>query len=617
MTRLGPVAPRRTDTCALLPLGLDEVTLGPGFWGDRQVRNRTVTLPHIRQWLEKAGTFANLRAVAARDTAAAHRGMLFADSDAYKWLEALGWTGSAPADVIGVLAAAQDSDGYLNTHYQLGTPGRRWTDLAFGHELYCLGHLIQAAVAQVRGAGDTALLEVACRFADLAGDVFAEDGLCGHPEVETALVELYRVTGEDRYLALAGTFLDRRGHGFLGPGRFGPAYYQDHMPVRAAGTMSGHAVRALYLATGMIDVYAETGDRSLLEAAVTQWDAALAAKTYVTGGQGSRHVDESFGDEYELPPDRAYAETCAGIASVMLAWRLLLITGHGRYADAMERALFNVVAASTSDDGRHFFYVNTLQRRGPGPGRPEWFDCACCPPNLARLLASLQAYFASTGADGVQLHQYASGTVAATLAGGRRVAFAVDTDYPSSGRITVRITGTDGGAWRLALRVPQWSAQTTVTIDGTARAAAPDDRGYAVVERDWRPGDSVTLDLDMTPRMVRPHPRIDAVRGSVAFLRGPLVYCFEQIDQPAGADLADVAVDARGVPHVAGDVLEVPGIQRTPAAWGGSLYRDDDPAPEPGRQVTLIATPYHRWANRTVDAMRIWVPLEHRAEAGA
>ncbi len=627
--RRGPVAPVRTDTSALRPLGLTDVTLGPGFWGDRQQRNRTATMPHVAASLETAGNFANLRAVVAGG--GPHQGMLFADSDVYKWLEALGWSGADPAAVAAtteLLAAAQDDDGYLDTYFQLGMGAGRWTDLPFGHELYCLGHLIQAAVADVRGTGATALLDVARRFADLAWSTFGPDGVPGvpgHPEVETALVELYRETRDERYLTLAGLFLDRRGHGLLGPGRFGSAYYQDDVPVRSARIMRGHAVRALYLATGMLDVYVETGDRSLLDAVVAQWDTAVATQTYLTGAHGSRHTDESFGEPYELPPDRAYAETCAGIASVMLCWRLLLITGEGRYADDLERALYNVVAASTSDDGKHFYYVNPLQVRGAGPdgdphespeggsggpavrtgiGRQPWFDCACCPPNLLRLLASLHCYVATVSGDGAQVHLYCAGSFDTTLPDGRAVGFDVATDYPSSGRVTVTITRTDGSPWSLSLRIPGWSRHTSVSAPDATRA---DARGYAVLTRPWRVGDVVTLDLDLSPQVVRPHPRIDAVRGCVAFTRGPLVYCLEQVDQ--SADLLDVAVSSDVLPRV-GDrdgraALELDGVARTPT---DDQPYSSSPHPVAERPVTLVAIPYHAWANREPGAMRVWVP---------
>ncbi|MGH8868327.1 MAG: glycoside hydrolase family 127 protein [Actinomycetes bacterium] len=646
------MAPLRQDTTVLRPVGFGDVTLRGGFWGERQQRNRDATIPHGLDWLERAGNLDNLRDVARGEPARPYRGMLFADSDVHKTLEGVAWELGRAADprlrdwlraTTRLLADAQDEDGYLDSHVQSRAfeQGRetRWTDLPFGHELYCLGHLVQAAVADVRATGETALLDVARRFADLAYETFGPDGregVGGHPEVETALVELYRVTEEPRYLELARLLVDRRGHGVLGPSRFGSTYYQDDVSVRDDTTFRGHAVRALYLAAGVVDVYTETGDRTLLDAVVRQWEHAVATKTYVTGGQGSRHRDESFGDPYELPPDRAYAETCAGIASVMLSWRLLLVTGESRYADLIERTLFNLVAASTSLDGRHFFYVNPLRHRDVSSrgdtadvdgvvshghdmvGRAAWFDCACCPPNLMRLLSSLHTYVATADEQGLQVHQYAAGDVATTLPDGREVGVRVATEYPWSGRVAVTVTHTGDEPWSLALRVPGWATSPTLTVAGEAVPVVPDARGYVVVHRAWSVGDEAVLDLDLTPRVVEPHPRVDAVRGCVAFEYGPLVYCLEQVDQPEHVRLDDVVVSADATPKVVpredllgGCVtLELDGAVRDVAGWGDQTYRarHSGVGGAPARDVSLVAVPYALWAGRGLRAMRVWVP---------
>ncbi len=331
-------------------------------------------------------------------------------------------------ELAAVLAKAQSCDGYLNTRY--GTA--RYTDLEWGHELYCYGHLIQAGVARLRCHGEDLLVEVARRAADHVCAEFGPDGrqdICGHPEIETALVELYRATGERRYLDQAKLFVERRGHGRLADIEFGRAYYQDDVPVRDRRVFSGHAVREFYFACGAVDVAVETGDEELLGAIVRQWERTVAARTYVTGATGSRHAGESFGVDFELPPDRAYGETCAAIGSVMLSWRLLLATGEARFADLIERTLFNAVAVSPSLDGRSFFYSNPLQVREPGERpdldrplprssaglRASWFDVACCPPNLARLMASLGTYQATTDPNGVQLHQLWPGSLSTSV----------------------------------------------------------------------------------------------------------------------------------------------------------------------------------------------------------
>src|SRR6201995_5924559 len=337
--------------------------------------------------------------------------------------------------------------------------------------MYCAGHLIQAAVAMRRTAGHDELagrlLTVAERVADQLVATFAgqERGLDGHPEIETALAELYRETGERAYLDLATQFVDQRGHGLAGDSGRGRRYLQDFVPVRQAVTEEGHAVRALYLEAGVTDVATETGDEDLLAASIRRWEDMVATKTYLTGGNGSRHSDEAFGDRFELPPDRAYNETCAAIASFQWSWRLLLATGDARYADLMERLLYNAFGASISTDGRRFFYVNPLQRRfdhheGDDPGRRhEGFSWACGPPNIMRLLASLQFYLASTADDTLFLHQYTGSTVEAPIGGGT-LRLTVAAELPWSGQVTIRVDEAPAGPAGPALRTPSLSSAT-------------------------------------------------------------------------------------------------------------------------------------------------------------
>src|SRR4051812_10430271 len=442
----GPVTPTPGARARLRPLAYDAVALdGDGFLGRWQALNRAATIDHCVERLEASGNLENLRRLRDPDSGG-YRGYWFADSDIYKVLEAIGWeTGRAGDagwsafvdDTVALLREAQEDDGYLNSWIQGVKPDRRWLDLVQSHELYCAGHLMQGAVALARGAGRDDVLEIARRFADLAVERFGaeggEPGLDGHPEAETALVELYRHTGDARYLALASSMIERRGRGLLPAHPFGPQYLQDHAPVREATEPIGHAVRQLYLAAGVTDVYLETGDESLLEAMEELWRRTFAEKTYVTGAHGSRHRDEAFGDPFELPPDRAYGETCAAIASFQWNWRLLLATGRGRYAEEMERALYNAIAVSTSLDGCHFFYCNPLHLRAGHDGSHEdapserlsWYACACCPPNLARLVASLHHYVATRDEEGLQLHLLAPGRIETG-----DVALSVTTEYP-------------------------------------------------------------------------------------------------------------------------------------------------------------------------------------------
>ncbi|MET0494653.1 MAG: beta-L-arabinofuranosidase domain-containing protein, partial [Actinoplanes sp.] len=455
----GPVVPTPDALTVLRPLGLDTVRLQPtGLLGGWQQRNAAATLPHCVAQVAQAGNLSNLRRVTGEHDGP-FRGMWFADSDLYKTAEAAAWEtasrGAAPPalrefrdGLAALLVKAQDEDGYLNSYFQVDHRDRQWRELRTSHELYCAGHLIQAAVAAAHadrrtGTQDGAqLVAVARRFADLLVTRYGpdgEEGVCGHPEIETALVELYRVTGHGPYLELAARFIDRRGRGLLGTDGFGAQYYQDHAGVREAGEVTGHVVRQLYLLAGAVDVAVERRDTALLAAAQRLWESAIGTKTYLTGGQGSRHRDEAYGDAYELPPDRAYAETCAAIASFQLAWRLLLATGKVKYADEMERVLHNAIAGATSLDGRHFFYSNPLQLRTGHDGSHEdaptqrlgWYSCACCPPNLERLLASLHTYLATGDETGLQLHLYAAGTFGPVT---------VSTRYPWDEQITVSVT---------------------------------------------------------------------------------------------------------------------------------------------------------------------------------
>jgi DUF1680 family protein len=630
--RPGPAVPTAAAGIRRQALGLDSCRITGGFWAPRQQANAERAIPAGREQLESAGNLQNLRLAAGIGEGEAV-GPVFADSDVYKWLEAVAWEyGRRPADglldaqreVTEVTAAAQCDDGYLDSVVQVryGEEGR-YQKLPWSHEHYCAGHLIQAAVAQSRCTGDQTLLKVAVRLADHLVATFGPDGINdvdGHPVIEMALVELYRETGTEAYLDLARWFVEARGRGVIERHGHEPTYFSDRVPVREAVTVEGHAVRAVYLAAGATDVAVETGDTELLDALKTQFAHMWATKTYLTGGLGARWEGEAFGDEYELPADRAYAETCAAIGGIQWAWRMLLATGEASYADALERMLYNGFLAGVSLGGDEYFYVNPLQHRGgahpdgnrsPAHGRRGWFECACCPPNIMRTLSGLDGYLATRDDSGLQIHLYAAGEVAAELPGRGVVGAAVATDYPWDGAVRLTIAETVDGPWALELRIPGWA--DGATVDGEQVAAGT----YHRIEREWSAGDVVELVLPMDVRTVSADPRVDAVRGCVALERGPLVYAVEQVDQAEGVLVDDLHLIAgRDVvatyePGLLGGVTMLRtrgriGTGHTDAVWpypaAGSTVASM------GEEVEVVAIPYFAWANRAIGAMRVWLP---------
>jgi DUF1680 family protein len=619
----GPVHPAAS---ALRPLGSEEISIIGGFWGDRQELNARVILAHCEEWMERIGWTTNFDRAAGGTVSGQHAGIEFVDSEVYKLLEAMAWELGRQHDdgldgryrnLVARVVSAQEADGYLHTSF--GRPGQRarYSDLEWGHELYCFGHLLQAAVARLRCGHDDELVAAGRRLADHLWHEFGPEGsnvVCGHPEIEVALAEFGRATGEPRYLGLAALFIERRGTGTLKNIEWGQEYFQDDVPVRKAHVLRGHAVRALYLASGALDVATDQRDEELARAVELQWENTVARRTYITGGMGSHHQDEAFGSDYELPPDRAYSETCAGIASVMLSWRLLLRTGDPKYADLMERTLLNNILASPRQDGRGFFYTNTLHQRvegnEPNPDeinaralatlRAPWFEVSCCPTNVARTLASVHLYFATATDDALQIHQYGDADISTQLPAAGSLSVTMRTSYPHDGRIDVVIADAPALPVGIQLRVPAWANEATLEVNGEEH----DPRRE--VRRVFQSGDRLTLRLPMHSRVVHPHPHIDAVRGTVAIERGPLVMCLESVDLPAGT-VNDLSLDpGTGVTDTPqGTRVVVEPVHPGSPAWPYSEV------PDPQRQEpwTVSLVPYHSWGNRGPSTMRVWIPV--------
>jgi uncharacterized protein len=634
-TAQGAVAPRQG---AVRPLGGAAVRITGGLLADWQRRNREATIPHVIGQLHQAGNVTNLLRLLG-EFSGPHRGRYpFGDTDLYKTLEGLAYElarddGGGPAAaqirefyelIVGLLARVQDADGYITSRYQdpESTAGR-WSDLAWGHEMYNCGHLAQAAVAAHRQLGDDRLLEITCRYADLIVRRYGEQGedaVCGHPEAEMAFVELYRVTGRKEYLRQAELLIDRRGRGTVRNRVFPPSYSQDHVPLRQMRAVTGHAVRMGYLAAGAADVWLETGEDALGDALRRLWDDMVTSKLYITGGLGSRHSDEAIGDGYEMPSERAYAETCAAIAVMQWAWRMFAATGEARYLDVFETILYNAYAAGLSADGRAFFYDNPLQRRpgheqrsgaelDGGPLRRPWFGCPCCPPNVVRWMSQLGDYLAaerpaSARQPGALL---IAGYAGATIDTGQ-IAVTMTTRYPWDGDIAISVRSAPGGPYEIRLRVPGWAHGAR--LDGEPAEA---DDGWLTVRREWHAGDEIRLTLPMPVRAHGSHPYLDATRGALAVARGPVIYCAEQQDCEVALDdlllTADLAAGATVIPGPAGlpasPAIETAALAAPPAS--GELYPElaeqDGPGGTPARAVLV---PYFLWGNREPGPMRVW-----------
>lgn len=628
---------RSRATHACVPVG--NVRLRSGHLADRMATNRTVSLPTQLEQLKATGAIANFT-IAAGSSDEQHRGYVFSDSDVYKWVEAASWTlasgdddevTSHLDDVIGLIESAQMDDGYINTWYQINKPQGRFSNLRDDHELYCGGHLIQAAIAHYRCTGRDRLLNMAVRFADLICDSFGPgkiEQVDGHAEIEMALIELTRETGDEKYLHLAKYFLDTRGEGSIG----GKEYYQDSTLLRKQESMVGHAVRAVYLNAGATDLLHEMADPQMRKAQFAMLSDMLSRKSYVTGGIGSRHEGEAFGLDYELPNNRAYAESCAGIGAVMWLWRLMMLEARddSSLADAIERIIYNAVLPGVSLSGDEYFYHNPLRDEDGSVRRQSWFDCACCPPNIGRFLAQLPGYFATVTSnragesdarrDNIWIHQFADADLTVPLLGGGEVDLSMTTRYPWDGDVKIEVTGLrDAEAGTLQVRIPDWATNATATLNGEPLPQAEAAPGqYLTISRYWKVGDVVTLRLPMPVRRIISHPRVANNAGRVALMRGPLVYCIEETDNEIGdvRDVVlhdDVLVTAAKRPELLGDVVTLSSyaMLESPApAWDRALYRNLEVSGTDTSgmsEVQIQAIPYMVWANRGAGPMTVWL----------
>lgn len=603
-----------------------DVNITDAFWSPRQETNRVASIPVNLENLEKAGNLENFR-LAAKGAREGYQGPVFMDSDAYKALEAASYslaTHPDPAlekrldEIIATLAAAQQPDGYLNTYFIVKEPSKRWTNLRDWHELYCAGHLFEAAVAHFQATGKRNFLNVAVKLADNIDSVFGPPprrmGYSGHPEIELALIKLWRVTGEKRYFDLARFFVENRGRKFFAEehktplDRYDGSYWQDDVPIYEHRSIKGHAVRAAYLMSGTTDIAAETGDELLLAMLNRVWRNTTERNMYITGGIGPSAHNEGFTVDYDLPNATAYQETCATVALAQWGHRLALLYGDARYADVVERALYNGVLAGVSQDGTKFFYVNPLESAGRHHRQP-WFGCACCPPNVARTLASLGGYAYAVSEDALWVNLYIQGSVRAKVAG-VPVELKVTTEYPWDGKVVLEPIVEQPTSFELRLRSPAWCEALSLSVNGRTISPYKTEQGYLVLKDKWKAGDKVELTLPMPIRRIAANPNVKANHGLLAIQRGPLVYCLEQCDQSEPLAAMFVPASAELEPEteqsLLGGVVAIKGLAEIAADqhWRMTLYQPASVA----RRVPFKAIPYYAWDNRQAGAMKVWLP---------
>jgi DUF1680 family protein len=623
----------------LKPVPVSAVVIQEGFWSKRRATNVSSSIPSMHQELLDHGRMDNFLRLEGKSTAP-QRGPVYSDSDMYKWIESVGFvlqSGDQPQlrelaqTDIREIVAAQEPGGYLNTYYVQDHAKDRmqWQIQTTGHELYNIGHLLQGSIAYYRATGDPTLLEAGMRFVDnfllpnYGPGKNQKPIVAGHPEIEMSLIELYRTTGNQKYLSLAGYILQGDSREPLTPRQV--SYMFCGIPFTSRTHLEGHAVRAMYACCGATDYYLETGDPSYLKTLQALSDDLVEHQLYVTGGVGARSEGEAFGDAYELPNARAYGESCAAIGNMMWNARMLAGTGKAVHADVIERALYNGINSGMSLDGRTYCYRNPLaydpvadagDRHTPGGQiRNPWYDTTCCPPNLERSFASLPAYFYSTASDGIYVHLYDNSELRWKLDSGNSIAITQTTRYPWEGEVALRVSPGQPEEFTLYARIPGWSRRTTVKVNGK-QEGRPVAGEYLALRRTWIANDIVQISFDMEPQVVHANPAVADDTGRIAMQRGPIIYCMEQLDQAEQTPEQFPLLSAK----LAGDTsskyeagllegvvtLEHPGaFEETTSA--SALY-SAGAVKRSANSTSLKLIPYYAWANRSPSSMQVWIP---------
>ena len=616
------------------------VTIEQGFWSKRRKTNIERSIPTMREELEQHGRMDNFRRLVGKSSEP-QKGPYFSDSDIYKWIDGVGWALQSSVQpelrrttdsMIREVVAIQEPSGYLNTYYQNDRVSLRMSqhDQEVGHEMYCLGHMLQGAIAYYRATGDSTLMDAGARMVDnfvipnYGPEPNQKPIISGHPEIEMALIELYRTTGKRQHVDLAGYILHGDDRWKIEPERI--VYMFCGTPFTSRTKLEGHAVRAMYACCGATDYYLETGDQEYWKTLNTLWEDLVKRQMYVTGGVGARAQWEAFGDAYELPNAQAYGESCAAIGNMMWNWRMLAASGEAKFTDVIERALYNGINSGMSLDGTTYCYRNPLAFdpaafqgfRGSPNIRNPWYDVTCCPPNIERTFSSLPGYFYSTSKDGLYVHLYDNSSLDWHLEDGTAIKVQQKTNYPWDGSIALTLTPARAAEFTVYVRIPAWANGASVAVNGKPESAVKAGE-YLPLRRTWKPADRVSLNFPMEAVPVAANPRVAEDRGRVAVRRGPMIYCMEELDQERGVALADVSVnfsehsrefrneykadllDGIVVLHHRGGAYEL-------ASASEALYAPVNPAPRKTRSIDLTFVPYYVWANRQPSAMQVWIP---------
>ena len=581
------------------PINFSQVKITDNFWLPRIHKHAEITIPSCLHQCEIETQRVKNFAIAGGLEQGEFKGVFFDDSDLYKMIEGCSYSlinhpnpdlEKKLDEIIAKIASAQQKDGYLMTYFTLVNPNGKWTNMDW-HEMYCCGHLIEAAIAYYNATGKHSLLDIAIKFADHIDNTFGEgkrNWVAGHQEIELALVKLYRLTKNERYLKLSHWLLEQRGrgNGDWSQTTLGKEHFQDAEPVSQLSKISGHAVRAMYMFTGMADVASITQDSTYIHALDRLWNDVIYTKMYATGGIGSSRKNEGFTEDYDLPNAEAYCETCASVGMVFWNQRMNMLEGNGKYINILEKSMYNGALAGISLSADHFFYVNPLESDGTHHRQP-WYDTACCPSQISRFLPSIGNYIYATSADALWINLYIASETNTTI-DNMPVKIAQTTNYPWEGKVKITVSPQQKKSFTMKLRLPDWCKEYTLTVNGK-ECQTITDMQYLLINRTWEENDTITFDMPMPVEVIAADPRVKANVGKRCLQRGPLVYCMEEVDN-SNYETAALSPSTNYTTNIEPELLN--GIITITATQGTDTYK---------------FIPYYAWDNREAGKMRVWI----------